>query len=272
VDIGILGTVAVTIGERCSGVRANKVRAMLGVLVLDAGRAISHVELAEELWSDHPLGNVRNALQAQASRLRRVLDQPGQPPGRTVLRSVNNGYLLDVPRQSVDANRFIDLAAQGSATLRRDPVRALGVLESALGLWRGPALLDAGDGMRCRSAAALFDERRLGVWQDMASAWMAVGDERRAIAELTGLVSQYPLREPFCDQLMLALYRDGRQGDALEAYHRTRQVLGEEMGLQPGAQLQRRYAQILAHDPVLDSPTALRPHQSESDQLALSAV
>lgn len=271
-DIGILGNVVVTIGGHCDEVRANKVRAMLGVLVLDAGRVISHVDLAEELWADAaPLG-IRNALQAQASRLRRVLKQPGQAHGATALRSVKNGYVLDVPRAAVDAYRFLDLAAQGASLAPRDPVGALRLLDSALALWRGPALLDAGDGMRCRSAAAQLDERRMGVWQDQAGAWMALGDDRRAIAALTSMVAQYPLREPFSDQLMLALYRDGRQGEALDAYHRTRQVLDEEMGVLPGAPLQRRYAQILARDPVLDSTAAIWCGQPDADQMAWSAV
>lgn len=236
---------------------------MLAMLALEAGRAISNVELADELWAGHPLGNTRNALQANATRLRKVLDGPDEQPrvgavrGSTALRAVRNGYLLDVPPGCVDGNRFLDLAARGAAALAAGhPERALELLEAGLELWQGPALLDAGDGLRCRGAAALFDERRLTVLEDLVSARLAIGDESRAVADLRQLVAQYPLRERFCELLMLALYRSGRQGEALEQFHWTRRRLDEQLGIQPGIPLRRRHAEILAHDPVLTLPLA----------------
>lgn len=258
--IEILGTVSVTVGGHPREIRANKVRAMFATLALEPGRAVSHLELADELWSGQSLGNVHNALQAHAARLRKVLDGPSQ--GRaagTVLRAVHNGYVLDIPREAVDGNRFLDLAARGSAALRHDPCRAVELLESGLRLWRGPALLDAGDGLRCRAAAALFDERRLTMWEDLISARLAVGDVRQAAAELRQLVAQQPLNEHFCEQLMIALYRSGRQGEALTLYHGTRQRLDEELGVQPGLPLQQCYAEILAQDPALTLTGAGRP-------------
>lgn len=252
-QIDILGPVSVTVRAHRQEVRANKLRAMLAILALEAGRAVSHADLADELWLGDQLGNARNALQANATRLRKLLGQPGD----TVLRAVRNGYLLDVPSDTVDGNRFLDLAAQGSAELRTNPRHALELLQTSLALWRGPALLDAGDGLRCRGAAALFEERRLAVWEDVVSARLATGDERQAIAELRQLVAQNPLRERFCEQLMLAFYRSGRQGDALELFQRTRQWLDRELGLQPGILLRRRHAEILAHDPVLSLPSVL---------------
>ena len=256
--IDILGTVAVRAEGCCRGIRANKVRAMLATLALDAGRAISHVDLADELWCGQPLGNVRNALQAQATRVRRVLDgKTGQGPGLTVLRAVGNGYLLDIPPEHVDGNRFLDLAARGAALLHCDADRALELLQEALRLWRGPALLDAGDGLRCRSAATLFDERRLTVWEDIVSARLAVGDNRQAIADLSQLVAHHPLHERFYEQLMLALYRVGRHSDALDLFHRLRARLDEELGLEPSDRLKHRYAEILSQDPRLESTAAV---------------
>lgn len=252
-QIGILGTVFVTVSGKQHEIRASKVRTMLATLALEAGRAISHVELVDELWSGQPLGNARNALQAHATRLRRVLARQGPSP----LRSVGNGYLLDIPRESIDGNSFLDLAAQGATALPHRPERAMELLHAGLQLWRGPALLDAGDGLRCRAAAALFDERRLTVWEDLISARLSVGDERRAVPELRQLVAQHPLHERFRDQLMLALYRSGRQGDALELFHQTRRLLDSELGLRPGIPLQRRYAEILSHDPALTLPSAV---------------
>lgn len=252
------------VGETPHEIRASKVRTMLASLALDAGRAVSNEELVDELWSGRPLGNTRNALQAQASRLRRVLQSHGLAP----LRSVRNGYLLDVPPDSLDGNRFLDLAAQGAAALRDRPERAVELLHSALRLWRGPALLDAGDGLRCRAAADLFDERRLAVREDLLCARLALGDERRAIPELRQLVAQHPLREGFRDQLMLALYRTGRQGDALELFHQARRLLDRELGLRPGPPLQRRYAEILAQDPRLVQPSAVWSALGESRETA----
>lgn len=258
-QIGILGTVSLTVTGRQQQIRADKRRALLATLALEAGRAISHEELVDELWSGQRLNNARNALQAHASRLRRVLEDHGSAS----LLSVRNGYLLDIPRESIDSNRFMDLATAGSAALHHDPARAMELFNAALQLWRGPALLDAGEGLRCRGAAALFDERRLAVWEDLISARLAVGEEDHAIPELRQLVAQHPLRERLRDQLMLALYRSGRQGEALDQFHQTRRLLDQELGLRPGLPLQRRYSAILAQDPALSLPSAVWSHRRE---------
>ncbi|WP_030568382.1 AfsR/SARP family transcriptional regulator [Streptomyces aureocirculatus] len=255
--INVLGPVSVAADGMRHGIQSNKVRAMLATLALDAGRAVSHADLADELWAGQPLGNARNALQAHATRLRKALD--GHRPqrcGATVLRAVRGGYLLDVPPACVDGNRFLDLATRGAAALSVQPERAIELLQAGLELWQGPALLDAGDGLRCRGAAALFDERRLTVWEDLVRARIAVEDTSRAVAELRRLVAQHPLRERFCELLMLALYRTGRQADALELFHATRRRLDEELGVRPGIVLQRRHTEILSQDPALSLSTA----------------
>ncbi|WP_307788073.1 AfsR/SARP family transcriptional regulator [Streptomyces actinomycinicus] len=250
--IEILGTVSVYVDERERPIRAHKVRALLATLALDAGRSVSNVELADELWSGQPLGNVQNALQAHAARLRKVLDGPKRRPGgETVLRTVQGGYVLDVPGDRVDANRFLELAGQGAAALRVDPRRAVRLLESALRLWRGPALLDAGDGLRCRAGAALYEERRLAVCENLAFARLVVGDAGQAAAELRRLETEHPLHERFCELLMIALYQLGRQGEALHTYHRIRERLDRELGLEPSAPLRARHTEILAQRQVL---------------------
>ncbi len=222
--IDILGSITITAYGEERTIGSNKTRALLAALTVEAGHAISLDDLADELWSGRPPRNSRNALQAHATRLRKVLDGPGCAPGESRLRAMRNGYVLDVPRESVD-------------------------------LWRGPALLDAGDGLRCRAAASLFEERRLTAWEDLATARLAQGDERNAIAELTRLVAQHPRRERFCEQLMLALYRSGRQSEALELFQLTRQRLDRDLGIEPGLPLKRRHAEILAQAPEL----TLRP-------------
>ncbi|MCG8916298.1 AfsR/SARP family transcriptional regulator [Actinokineospora sp. PR83] len=261
-QIEILGTVTVTVDGEQRRIGSHKVRALLATLALDVGRAISHGELADELWSGHRLGNSRNAMQAHATRLRKVVDGPDRRESR--LRAMRNGYLLDIPAESVDANRFLDLAARGAAEVRTDPECAITALRAALRLWRGPALLDAGDGLRCRGAAALFDERRLTAWEDLAAAWLLVGRERDAVAELSQLVEQHPLRERFCELLMLALYRTGRQCEALELFQRNRRHLDTELGLEPSASLKRLHADVLAQDPGLVLPSAIWWSQRES--------
>ncbi|MDG5806142.1 BTAD domain-containing putative transcriptional regulator [Streptomyces ossamyceticus] len=253
VAIHLLGPISVFTDGHPRGVGSSKVRTMLAILALETGQAVSHSDLADELWSGDTVRNPRNALQAHATRVRRVLKGESGWCGAetTVLRSVPNGYVLDVPREHIDGHRFLDLASQAATTLADAPERALRLLDTALLLWRGPALLDAGDGLRCRSAARLFEERRLSALADQMRARIMLGDHARAIAELHRLVVQFPLREHFCDLLMLALYQVGRQSDALEQFRLARQRLDEELGIRPGELLQRRHAEILAQDPAL---------------------
>jgi DNA-binding SARP family transcriptional activator len=259
--IQILGPVFVDDEGQIRAIRANKVRALLATLALEAGRAVSSEDLVDELWSGTAIGNARNALQATVTRLRRAIEPAARRRGGSVLRGVNNGYLLEMSPEHVDGNRFLELAAQGAAHLGTRPARALELLQSALDVWHGPALLDAGDGLRVRGAAALFDERRLTVREDLVSALLAVGDEARAIAELRRLVALHPQRERFCELLMLALYRTGRQGEALDLFRWARRRLDEELGIRPGAPLQRLHAEILAQDPALRLPAAVLPGQ-----------
>jgi DNA-binding SARP family transcriptional activator len=151
----------------------------------------------------------------------------------------------------VDSRRFLDLAAQGAAHVEHQPAKAVQLLEAALGLWRGPALFDVCDGMRCRIEAAQLDERRLSVREDLITAKLANGEERGIVPELRQLAAEHPERERFSEQLMLALYRDGRQTEALDVFHRARRRLASELGLEPGRALRRLYQAILVQDQVL---------------------
>ncbi|MFG2681658.1 BTAD domain-containing putative transcriptional regulator [Streptomyces sp. NPDC048392] len=255
------------------GIRAGKVRTLVATLAIDAGRAVSLADLADELWGANPPDNVLNALQAHAARARKVINECACPDrAGGILRSVLGGYLLEIDPQCVDGNRFLRLASQGASLLPSDPARAVELLEAGLRLWRGPALIDAGEGRRCRGAVALFEERRLTVLEDLVSAMLLLGGEGQAIAMLQQLVARYPLRERFCELLMVALYRVGRQGDALESYRLARKRLDDELGVQPGALLRRRHAEILAQDPVLKVPSALwREPYSAADSSLLTA-
>jgi SARP family transcriptional regulator, regulator of embCAB operon len=248
-EIEILGSLVVTAGDR-HPVGGTKVRTTLAMLALNLGRVVSCEELVDELWGERPPRTAGNALQAHITRLRRLFDSLGH----RALVTVDRGYLLDLPHHAIDANRFQDLAASGARAVAHQPQLAVEILERALRLWRGPALFDAGQGARCRAAAIWLDESHVIAREDLMSARLALGDERAVASELEHLVAQYPLRERLYDLLMLALYRAGRQADALDAFHRLRRRLGDDLGLQPDVRLQRRYRAILSHDPALALP------------------
>jgi DNA-binding SARP family transcriptional activator len=250
-EIEILGSLAVVSAGR-HPVGGTKVRATLATLALNVGRVVSCEELVDELWGDRWPRNARNALQAHIARLRRLLDAHTD----RALETVDSGYLLDLPHDAVDANRFHGLVARGAQAVSDRPRLAVELLEQALRLRRGPALLDAGQGARCRAAASWFDESHVIAREDLMAARLALGDERAVASELEQLIAQYPLRERLYELLMLALYRGGRQAEALDVFHRLRHRLGDDLGLQPGIGLQRRYRAILAQDPALAMPVS----------------
>ncbi|MFE7721991.1 BTAD domain-containing putative transcriptional regulator [Nocardia rhizosphaerihabitans] len=231
---------------------------MLAVLALRAGQTVYYNELADELWPGEFLKNPRNAIQAQATRIRKTIEGCIQRTEESAaLRPVYNGYILDISRDAVDTNRFLDLTMRGNNDLALEPARALRSLRQGLQLWRGPALLNTRTGEQCRSAAAFLDERRMLANEDLMSAHLLLGDNRKAVAELQTLVAAYPSRERLCELLMLALYRTGRQAEAIHVFHRIRQRLDAELGVVPGRELARLYQKILIQDSSLDSATAV---------------
>lgn len=267
-EIRVLGTVAVSHGSELVEVPAHKVRALLAVVALHVGETVSCTTLAGELWPDQPPPKIRNALQAAVTRTRRVLgDVTGYPGARSPLRSVHNGYMLDLAPDAIDHVRFQRLAAEAHDLVPTCPRQSLELFEEALGLWRGPALVDAGDGLLCRSAAAGLDEMRLTMWEDIASARIRLREGRLILGRLRELTEQYPLRERFCELLMIALYRSGHQSDALEAYHRTRSRLDQEVGLEPRPFLRRRYEEILVQDPRLMRADVVTRWKSDFDEV-----
>ncbi|MGY1961832.1 AfsR/SARP family transcriptional regulator [Nocardia gipuzkoensis] len=258
VHIDILGSISIVAADSRTELRAGKIRSMLAVLALRAGNTVYYNELTEELWPGELLKNPRNAIQAQATRIRKTMEKCTDGIGEPIeLRAVQNGYVLDISRDAVDANRFLDYTTRGFSDLAVDPVRALQSLQQGLRLWRGPALLNTHVGERCRSAAAFLEEQRILAWEDLVSAHLLLGNNRQAIVELQRLVAADPSREHLCGLLMLALYRTGRQSDALHLFHRTRQRLDTELGVEPGRALSRLYESILAQDSALDSAAAV---------------
>ncbi|WP_223244517.1 AfsR/SARP family transcriptional regulator [Streptomyces sp. CBMA156] len=231
---------------------AKKVRMALAVLALRAGQVVSFDELIDELWGETLLKNTRNSLQGIVARMRRSLGRIGlDATDQGVVRTVGNGYVLDMPADRLDANRFLQQAREGRSLIGLSPHKAAELLRGALAMWYGPALVDVGDGQRCRAAALRLDEQRRLVQEDLISAQLEAGEAGAVVPELKQLHAEHPERERFSEQLMLALYRTGRQSEAIDTFHRTRKQLDDEMGLLPSRQLQRLYQAIISQDASL---------------------
>jgi predicted ATPase/DNA-binding SARP family transcriptional activator len=251
-ELGILGPLVVRDGEALVRVPGAKERALLADLVVHAGRVVSADRLVEDLWGETPPGNPGNALQGRVSALRRALGSAGsklvvtRPPG----------YVLEVDPEGVDAGRFEGLVAEATALAPAEPPRAAQLLEEALGLWRGAALAEFADRPWAQAEAARLEERRLAAVEALVELRLTAGGHAGLVGELEGLVADHPTRERPRGQLMVALYRSGRQADALGVYQQTREVLAEELGIDPSPELQRLHQAILVQDPALELATA----------------
>ncbi|MEV0124251.1 BTAD domain-containing putative transcriptional regulator [Streptomyces sp. NPDC050703] len=230
-----------------------KPRTIIASLALHPGEVISSADLLDELWGDNPPRSAGNSLQGHVARLRRSLaEQTDSTRARDLLRTSGSGYLLDVDADDVDALRFTRIVQQvGSRTLHEDPERAITVLNDALRLWRGPALADTGQGISCQTACAHLNETKLMAKDLLIEAQLALGLHREVVPQLKQLLTRHPLRERFCEQLMLALYRSGRQADAINVYYRVREHLSNDLGLEPGPGMRSRLAEILKQEPSL---------------------
>lgn len=233
---GILGPLSVTDDGQQVAITAGRDRIVLAMLLLHPGRIVGAGELIDAVWGDDPPATARGQLQTCVSRLRRTL------PAGTILTDPA-GYGIDPP--DLDATVFADLVAAARAA--GDPERARRDYRRALDLWRGPALLEI-DSRAVRGAAAVLDERLAVVTEDWVDLELEAGRERDLIGALAGLVERFPLRERLRGQLMISLYRAGRQADALAEYDRARTVLREELGIDPGAELTARHRQVLTGD------------------------
>jgi predicted ATPase/DNA-binding SARP family transcriptional activator len=223
-----------------------KRRALLAVLLLDAGRVVSRDRLIDALWGDEPPDTARNTLQVYVSQLRKLL-----PEG--VLETAPAGYRLVIEPDSVDLFEFIRLSEEGRTALGAgDPARAADTLRAALGLWRGAPLADLSWEPFAQSEIMRLEELRVAALEERIDADLALGRHGQVVAELERLVGDQPMRERFRAQLMLALYRSGRQADALAVYQRARRTFVDELGIEPSESLRRLERAILAHDPSLD--------------------
>jgi DNA-binding SARP family transcriptional activator/pimeloyl-ACP methyl ester carboxylesterase len=248
VEFGVLGPLEVTAEGRSLGLAGARTRAVLAMLLVHANQVVSCDRLIDELWPGQPRGT--DSLQVRLSELRKALRSAGEAD-RLVTRSP--GYLLRVRPGELDALRFEQLAAEGNAALADgDAVTAARRLDEALRLWRGAALADMDSVPFARAEASRLEEERLAALESRAEALLACGRHRDLIAELETLTTSHPLREGFWRQRMLALYRAGRQADALRAYRELRETLVAELGIEPGLELRDLHARILRQDAGLD--------------------
>jgi DNA-binding SARP family transcriptional activator/tetratricopeptide (TPR) repeat protein len=243
------------------GLGGTKQRAVLALLVAEAGRAVSVDRIVDQVWGGDPPDKAMGSLQVYVANLRRLLE-PGRAP-RTpsrVLVTRPPGYALAVGPDAVDALAFESAVARARELLPTDPTTARELLDSALALWRGDAYADvAAVGPALTAEATRLDTSRLDALEDRWRAVLACGDHRGAVPELEALVAAHPLREGLWGLLALALYRSQRQADALETMRRARRLLADELGLDPGPQLRALEEALLRQDPALAPPTRPAP-------------
>ncbi len=239
--------------------RGTKPKALVALLGLRAGEVVSADRIVAELWGEQEIRDPSNAVQVLVSKVRRAVTVGGTPGDRLIV-TAGSGYRLDVVPDMVDAVRFEQLSAAGRQLLLDGKVDDAAVtLRAALDLWRGRVLGDLDDDI-ARGERARLDELRATTLELRIDADLAVGREDEVAAELASLTVEHPWRERLWGQQMLALYRCGRQAEALRTYQTARHVLGEQLGLEPGPELQRLEAAIVAQDPLLDQPgEAARP-------------
>jgi DNA-binding SARP family transcriptional activator/pimeloyl-ACP methyl ester carboxylesterase len=254
VDFGILGPLEVAHEGRSLSVGGARTRAVLAMLMIAANRVVSSDRMIEALWPAREQERGAANLQVRLSELRRALRSVGEGE-RLVTRAP--GYLLRVDDDELDVLRFERLAVAGrKALLGGDPATAVALLSQGLALWRGPALSDLDELEFVRDERARLEESRLAVLEARIEAQLGCGRHRETVAELARLSTEHPLRERFWFLRLVALYRSGRQSDALGAYRDVRTILVEQLGIEPGAELRELHARILRQDPGLDAASA----------------
>ena len=235
-DFRILGPLEVFDDDHPVPLGGARQRALLAILLTRANEVVSTDRLIDELWGEAPPRTAVNTLQYYVSRLRKLLGAD-----RIVTRIP--GYTIRLEPGELDLDQFERLVAQGGAEALRE----------ALGLWRGPALADFAFEPFAEAEIARLEELRLVALEQRLEADLALGHHRELVGELEALVAVHPLRERLRAQLMLALYRSGRQADALDVYRRTRETLVDELGVEPGPELQELERAILRHDRSLEA-------------------
>jgi len=255
-EFRILGPLEVSDETGPIALGGQRQRALLTVLLLEAGRVIPTDRLVDLLWGEEAPKTATTSLQNSISRLRREL-------GEDVLETRAPGYVLRAEAQQVDAGRFEQLLRDAR---QAPPEERRNTLQRALELWRGQALAEFTFEQFAQAEIRRLEELRLVALEERIDADLELGRHGDVVGELEALVGQHPLRETFCRQLMLALYRAGRQAEALDAYQHARTRFVEELGIEPGPELKRLQAEILRHEAGIATPgTEQAPADEEGE-------
>ena len=256
VDIRLLGPVELSRDDGAVPLGGPRLRTILGLLALRAPDVVSRSALIDGVWDSTPPPNAATTLRAHVAYLRRGCANAGLPE---LIATRSPGYALTVPATCVDAHRFEAAVGEGRTASAAGAIEVMVVhLRTALQLWRGDVLADCATGEWARAEATRLREVRLYALEDLLGAELALGEHARVAAELEGLVARHPLRERLWELLMRALYRDGRQGEALGVYRRARTHLADELGVEPGPTLRRLEASILAGEDLHPDATGTR--------------
>ncbi|MFE7467603.1 BTAD domain-containing putative transcriptional regulator [Streptomyces sp. NPDC057499] len=250
-EFRLLGTVSVDTFTGPLPLGPAKRRSLLAALLLSANTPVSIARLTDSLWDDTPPLHARSVIQGHVSRLRALLVGADAEAYGVELVTLGDAYVLRLPETLLDAQRFEELLTL--AREQRSPADAVLMLKEALSLWQGPALSGAFTGRPLQAAAHSLEESRLATVEQLARAYGALGEHNRAAAVLRAEAVAHPMRESLAAALMTALYRAGRQSEALDWFHRTRRLLADELGIDPGHELADAYALILRGDPGPDA-------------------
>jgi DNA-binding SARP family transcriptional activator len=248
-DFRILGPLEVVGESGAISLGGQKQRALLGLLLVRAGEVVATDRLVDQLWGEHPPKTATTSLQNLVSQLRKLL-------GPAVLVTRAPGYVLSIDPDTLDLGRFERLVA---ASRNAEAAERAATLRQALALWRGAPLADLAFETFAQNEIRRLEELRLDAIEERIDADLELGEGSSLVPELEALVEQFPLRERLRRQLMLALYRSGRQAESLDVYHAAREALSDQLGIDPGPELQQLYASILRQESVL-SPGSAAAH------------
>jgi len=255
-DFRILGPLEVWEYGALVSLGGTRERSLVAALVVSANRVLSSERLIQILWGDEPPETAANTLQVYVSHIRRSLEPARERRGAgEMVLTRPPGYQLSIPAGSVDAARFERGADEGGRMVATRPADAVEVLRSALGEWRGPALAEFLSMPFALAEAERLEERRLVAIEQRLEADLALGHHQACAAELESLVREHPVRERLVAQQMLALYRSGRQADALKSCSELRGRLRDELGIDPSPEIRALERAILVQDPSLLAPT-----------------
>jgi DNA-binding SARP family transcriptional activator len=242
----VLGPIEVVHAGRVIPITACKQRVILAALLIHANRVVPVSDLVAYLWDDSPPRADRNSLQNHLMRLRRTLGTDA------LIHTRPNGYLIRVDRDSVDVHRFHSLVTTAKTAIQNREFRSVSrLLGAALDLWQGPALVDTPSSCLQREVVPSWAETRLRAVELRIDAELTLGRHHDLIAELTDLTARHPFRESFWGRRIIALYRARRQAEALTCYHVVKDLLSNDLGVDPGTELKSLYHKILTADPAL---------------------